>query len=706
MTDPKGPLDEARVSTIFEGNEYRYFRWETRSPFDLTSRGKLADFRLPLVRVDAACVNPLDGDLAWLFDCPWVCDVRISTGTIVGLHTFLTHPIFRKLPDTFPTVINAVTLDGRCEEDLKPQPLHTASSTPAPSVWASVSVTSPDGIDPDGTIHVVRNVPREISLNLTFAEDGDYTVSVPKSALRMYDAWNIELRQTNNQDVSSELALKGIAKDQSISVVLRVFAHAPESVSQTPVSLEPQRPFLLSIRGKRNQLHQVRYKAQLQKTLLPRIYVYAGNRRATLELTSLRGARLTEDVPFTPAVQGSLRTCINGCGPSARETFQLSAEQRAAIKPGAEPEVKAATGWFEAPKREPSAFLQAELRPASGVTISAVPGASVPAGWLMSPPETQEVIEGFRDPSLDDDHDAWWASLPACSSNNKHELPVRMQRFIERIYKTPTKDIPDFLRTFLRVYAKHGQYTLAYYAMPDFLSVGGDQNFIRLPISGWVASEIARTLGCILPTGRMALQIYTAESTQRLFYIYEHTLEKTQTALYLTHHRKNEAERQRQRYVLGKLTSGHHKELAISPGMFDLEARQDTGSTPSYPVVFWGGVYRYDRHARQIALSQPGPDNAMRSVDAESANVGAAKGIWHPNYHDEYAQAARFISTKAYLRTGTGAWKPVDLVKEVLASSDLHPLISTSAMSDPYLPKDPHCPRELVIPPPSAAGVT
>ncbi len=124
---------------------------------------------------------------------------------------------------------------------------------------------------------------------------------------------------------------------------------------------------------------------------------------------------------------------------------------------------------------------------------------------------------------------------------------------------------------------------------------------------------------------------------------------------------------------------------------------------PSYPVVFWGGVYRYDKRARTIALAHPAPDNAMRSLDAESANIGAAKGIWHPNYHDEYAQGARLISRKAYLRTGAGAWKPVDLVNDVLASSDLHPLISTEAMADPYLPRDPHCPSNLVIPPATAS---
>ena len=74
--------------------------------------------------------------------------------------------------------------------------------------------------------------------------------------------------------------------------------------------------------------------------------------------------------------------------------------------------------------------------------------------------------------------------------------------------------LPEFLRRFVPVQATWrdtatgNKIKLTYYVAPDYLSVGGDEDWARVHITPFLAQELADSLHCFLPTRKMVDQIY------------------------------------------------------------------------------------------------------------------------------------------------------------------------------------------------------
>ncbi len=74
-------------------------------------------------------------------------------------------------------------------------------------------------------------------------------------------------------------------------------------------------------------------------------------------------------------------------------------------------------------------------------------------------------------------------------------------------------NIPDFLRQFhaITVKAKDNagkEHTATYEVMPDYLAVGSNADFVRVPMSPLTAQRIAEAFGCALPTRKIVDDIY------------------------------------------------------------------------------------------------------------------------------------------------------------------------------------------------------
>jgi hypothetical protein len=75
-------------------------------------------------------------------------------------------------------------------------------------------------------------------------------------------------------------------------------------------------------------------------------------------------------------------------------------------------------------------------------------------------------------------------------------------------------DIPRFLRKFVRIRTSITDSTTGrrieatYFVAPDYLSVGTDDDWARVPLTPMAAQEIADTLGCFLPTRKMVDDVY------------------------------------------------------------------------------------------------------------------------------------------------------------------------------------------------------
>lgn len=89
------------------------------------------------------------------------------------------------------------------------------------------------------------------------------------------------------------------------------------------------------------------------------------------------------------------------------------------------------------------------------------------------------------------------------------------EREAEMLAQITSGNVPDFLRCFRRVTvegkdAAGAAHTVALDVIPDYLSVGSDDDFCRLPMTAAAAQRIADAFGCLLPTARIVDEIYRA----------------------------------------------------------------------------------------------------------------------------------------------------------------------------------------------------
>lgn len=69
-------------------------------------------------------------------------------------------------------------------------------------------------------------------------------------------------------------------------------------------------------------------------------------------------------------------------------------------------------------------------------------------------------------------------------------------------------NIPDFLRNFVSVAVSDGTNSITYLAMSDFLAIGTDDDYVRMPMNPHTAQSIADRYGCTLVTKKMAYDIW------------------------------------------------------------------------------------------------------------------------------------------------------------------------------------------------------
>lgn len=126
------------------------------------------------------------------------------------------------------------------------------------------------------------------------------------------------------------------------------------------------------------------------------------------------------------------------------------------------------------------------------------------------------------------------AAASACSSARKLTLPPRpatapsgsefyksafnvdrVQRELLAERQILAGNVPPFLRSFVpietSITAADGRRIRAvYFVLPDYLSIGSDSDFARIPLTPMTAQPIADSLHCFLPTRKMVDDIYRA----------------------------------------------------------------------------------------------------------------------------------------------------------------------------------------------------
>lgn len=71
-------------------------------------------------------------------------------------------------------------------------------------------------------------------------------------------------------------------------------------------------------------------------------------------------------------------------------------------------------------------------------------------------------------------------------------------------------NVPEFLRDFAEVRVTVGDDTITYLVTSDYLCLGSDEDYIRMPMSPLTAQKIANKYDCSLPTRKMVNDIWKA----------------------------------------------------------------------------------------------------------------------------------------------------------------------------------------------------
>ena len=128
-------------------------------------------------------------------------------------------------------------------------------------------------------------------------------------------------------------------------------------------------------------------------------------------------------------------------------------------------------------------------------------------------------------------------------------------------------NVPDFMRTPIAVTVSSGNDTLTYWVLPDVLCIGSNVDYLRTPLSPLTAKKIADLYGGVLPTRKMAYQIWQA-ATVKLTPSpngapYDATMMSTDRMIF--HNTKIQVALGNR--APGELISGHKKDVVISAGL-------------------------------------------------------------------------------------------------------------------------------------------
>jgi hypothetical protein len=123
-------------------------------------------------------------------------------------------------------------------------------------------------------------------------------------------------------------------------------------------------------------------------------------------------------------------------------------------------------------------------------------------------------------------------------------------------------NVPPFLRDFVPIHVQIARHSATYFVMPDYLSVGDDNDFFRLPMTPMTAQALADSFGCTLITRKISDDVYR-QAPLRLTPL-PLTENRESVQAFYQHHQAIEAQRVRAGKPLGTLTAGIKKDVVLS----------------------------------------------------------------------------------------------------------------------------------------------
>jgi hypothetical protein len=205
-------------------------------------------------------------------------------------------------------------------------------------------------------------------------------------------------------------------------------------------------------------------------------------------------------------------------------------------------------------------------------------------------------------------------------------------------------NLPDFLRKLAPVklsYELASGQTLAatIFVMPEYLAIGSDSDFLRIPMNLHTAAALANRFGFVLPTKKMVDAIYDQSTCQFTPQPLPAGPQMTSTEYYRAHNAMIDKQSQTRGFPFGALVSGHKKDVVVTnrlakrPGQIAIYGWHRGAGAPIQPLsTVHGAGYADYSHGIRLVGRMALIDGTLRSVhgilqDSVLANVLSDEGV-------------------------------------------------------------------------------
>ncbi len=100
--------------------------------------------------------------------------------------------------------------------------------------------------------------------------------------------------------------------------------------------------------------------------------------------------------------------------------------------------------------------------------------------------------------------------------------------------------------------------------MPDYIAIGSNKDFIRVPMNPLTAQKIADRTGSILPTKKIVNEIYAQAEAKMTPQPIKASAQMMSSEYYQDSNNKIEQQRTSKGFQLGQLMSGHKKDVVLT----------------------------------------------------------------------------------------------------------------------------------------------
>lgn len=163
--------------------------------------------------------------------------------------------------------------------------------------------------------------------------------------------------------------------------------------------------------------------------------------------------------------------------------------------------------------------------------------------------------------------------------------------------------------------------TATVFVMPEYLAIGSEKDFLRIPMNLYTASTVASRLGYVLPTRKMVDAIYR----QSAFHFAPEPMtagpQMRSTEYYRIHNEKIEEQSRALGVTPGMLVSGHKKDvvmtnlLAANPGRIAIFGWHRLNGAPIQPLsTVHGACYADYSHGIRLVSETVLVEGERRSI--------------------------------------------------------------------------------------------